>query len=136
VVIRFSATHFALVDPNAQVVTNVAVRSEVIPIAATHCAAIPNVVIQNVVDQGATGVVLNAAPNGVPNAVTLNVVSQTAMDDFPNEAVPNEAVLSVVLNAVQDVAPGVVLRCAVTQSDRYAVDQCVADRDAMVDSQD
>ena len=86
----------------------------------------------NVVDQGAK----DAVQNEVQSVVILFAARIVALNVAPNAATP-----SVVLNAVRDVARGVVIqcaatRCAATQSDRYAVDQCVADRDAMVDSQD
>ena len=86
----------------------------------------PNVVVLNA--KVRSGVILTAA--------TPSVASQAATGDFPNEVV-----LSVVLNAVRDVARGVVIQCAAiqcaaTQCVRYAVDQCVADLGAMVDSQD
>ena len=134
-VIRFSATHFAPVDPNAPVVTNVEVRIGVIPIAATRCAAIQNVVYQDATDGVQNAVILlaarNVAPSVAPNAATRNVVSQAATDDFPNAAV-----LSVVLNVVQGVARGVVIQSAVTLYVRHAVNQCVANLDALFDSQD
>jgi len=91
----------------------------------------PNVVVLNA--KVRSGVILIAA--------TPSVASQAATADFQNAVV-----LSVVLNAVRDVARGVVIQCAATQCVviqcaatqcvRYAVGQCVADRDARVDSQD
>jgi len=134
------------VDLNALVVLNAEVRSEVIPIAATRCVVIPNAAIQSVVDLGAMVAVqnavilfaaqivaLNVVPNAVTrNAVTPNVVTQAATGDFPIEAVLNEAIQ----NVVQDVARDVVIQCAVTLFVRHVGDQCVADLDALVDSQD
>lgn len=105
--------------------------------AATRCA-----VIQSVGDRVARGAVRNAVTRCAVTrcAATPIVVTQAATGDFPNAAV-----LSEVLNVVQDDARVVAIQCAVVQSAeiqcaaclyvRYAVDQRVVDRDALVDFQ-
>ena len=121
--IRSWATQSALVDPSVAVTSAAiqiwAIQIWGIPIVATRSAA-----IQSVADRDAMGEVQNV------------VILFEALNAARNAATPN-AVLSV----VQDVARGVVLRSAVTQSVRYAVDQravdqCAAYPNAMVDSRD
>jgi phage baseplate assembly protein W len=96
------------VDLNAVVAPNAEVRS----------AAIPNAAIQSGVGRGVTDAVQNAVIRFEARVVALTVA-------------PNAVTQSVVLNVVQDVARDVVIQCV-----RYAVDQLVADLDALVDSQD
>ena len=131
----------ALVDLNAAVETNAEVRSAGIPIAVTRCAAgrvatgvvTPNVV-PSVAQDVAPGAVIQCA---VTRCAVLSVVQDVAPGVVIQNAVTlNVATLSAVLSVARDVAPGVVIQNAVTRCVRSAVDQCVANRDAMVDSEE